>query len=442
MGENGSVQDQHGEAHLRPFGFWTAVAFVVGGVIGGGIYVIPSQMAPLGWTGVAGWVVGGLFAVLIAQLLGAITRARPDEPGMVAMIGSVLGPLPSAMVGWSSWISYWCANAYIALTATRYAAEFAPVLNVSPVAQGLVSSGLLVALAALNLTSVRGAGRFQVVTTLLKLLPLLAVILIVLAMLPGGSKSFTQVPSFQPARDLAPAAVFGALSITMAAIVGFESAALAAQRVVDPLRNVPRATVVGTIIAVSIYVLVSTGIDFAIPAERLAGSQAPIALFIGDAVGPWSAKLVALFAVISAVGGLNVWTMLLSEIPMGLARAGLMPAWLGRTNRHDVAAAPLLLGTALPVALLLAGSWLNGAAVMDFMLQMTAVTALWLYIFAGIAAWKLGIARIRAVLAILFSLGVMAGAGAEVAALNTALLLSAIPLYLAARRTSSAAASG
>ena len=122
----------------------------------------------------------------------------------------------------------------------------------------------------------------------------------------------------------------------------------------------------------------------------------------------------------------------------GLARAGLLPAWLGRTNRHDVAAAPLMLGTALPIVLLLAGSWLNGAAVMDFMLQITAVTALWLYIFAGLAALKLGIARITAVLSICFSLGVMAGAGAEVAALNFALLLSAIPFYLAARSARSA----
>lgn len=425
------------QQHLRPFGFWTAVAFVVGGVIGGGIYVIPSQMAPLGWTGVAGWAVGGLLAVLIAQLLGAVTRARPDEPGMVAMIGSVLGPLPAAMVGWSSWISYWCANAYIALTATRYAGEFLPLLKVSAPAQALVSSALLAALAALNLTSVRGAGRFQVVTTVLKLLPLVAVIGIVLAMLPRGTQAFGHIPTLQVTRDFAPGAVFAALSITMAAIVGFESAALAAQRVVDPLRNVPRATVMGTVIACLIYLLVSTGIDFSVSPDRLAASQAPIALFIADAIGPWAARLVALFAVISAVGGLNVWTMLLSEIPMGLARAGLMPAWLGRTNRHDVAAAPLLLGTALPIGLLVAGTWLNGAAVMDFMLQMTAVTALWLYVFAGVAALRLGIERVRAVLAILFSLGVMAGAGSEVAALNTALLLSAIPFYLAARRANS-----
>lgn len=432
------MSDEQTGQHLRPFGFWTAVAFVVGGVIGGGIYVIPSQMAPLGWTGVAGWAVGGAFAIVIAQLLGAVTRARFEEPGMVAMIGSVLGPLPATMVGWSSWISYWCANAYIALTATRYAAEFIPVLNVSPLAQALVSSGLLATLAALNLTSVRGAGRFQVVTTVLKLLPLLGVILILLIMLPRGTHAFTQIPPLEPVHAFAPAAVFGALSITMAAIVGFESAALAAQRVVDPLRNIPRATAVGTLIACLIYLLVSTGISFSIPADQLARSQAPIALFIADAVGPWSAKAVALFAVISAVGGLNVWTMLLSEIPMGLARAGLLPAWLGRTNRHDVAAAPLMLGTALPIVLLLAGSWLNGAAVMDFMLQMTAVTALWLYIFAGLAALKLGIARITAVLSICFSLGVMAGAGAEVAALNFALLLSAIPFYLAARSARSA----
>jgi APA family basic amino acid/polyamine antiporter len=108
----------------RPFGFWTACALVVGGVIGAGIFVMPSQLAPYGWTGVAAWIVGGLGAVAIGLVLSSVAESRPEEPGLIAVIGEVLGPVWGVIVGWGAWVSYWCANAYIALTAARYAGTF------------------------------------------------------------------------------------------------------------------------------------------------------------------------------------------------------------------------------------------------------------------------------------------------------------------------------
>jgi len=420
------------EAHTdtRPFGFWTATAMVIGGMIGAGVFVLPSQLAPYGWTGVAAWVLGGAAAVLIASVLAGVAAARPREPGLVAIIGEVLGPVAGCLVGWGGWVSYWCANAYIALVAARYGGQFAPALASSQPRQALVASLIIAGLTAINLASLKAAGRLQVVTTALKLLPMLAVLIIVIMLVLRGGGEYAAVA--HPRLD--PSQLFTATSLAFVAIVGFETASIAAQRVRDPERNIPRATLLGVVLTCLVYLVVCVGIDFALPVEVLTASNAPIALFVGQYWGPWAGGVIAAFAVISCIGCLNVWIMMQSEVPLGLVRAGLLPGWLGRTNRHDVATAPMLIASGLSVALLFVGSWQTGAGLMDFLLLLTSVSALWIYAFACVAALMIGTHRIAAVLGLLFCAGVLYGSGLETVLLSVALLLAALPLYALATR--------
>lgn len=90
---------QHAE---RPFGFWMATALVIGGVIGAGIFVLPSQMAAYGWTGIGAWALGGAGAIAIARVLASVAESRPQEPGLMAVIGEVLGPIPGVLNGWGA----------------------------------------------------------------------------------------------------------------------------------------------------------------------------------------------------------------------------------------------------------------------------------------------------------------------------------------------------
>ena len=428
----------------RPFGFWTATAFVVGGVIWAGIFVLPSQLASYGWTGAAAWLFGGAGAVVIALVLSAITAARPQAPGLIAVTGEVLGPIVGVLSGWGAWVSYWCANAYIALTAARYASAFWSPLGASPLRLALAASLMMTGLTVLNLTGLRTSGRFQVVTTALRLLPMAAVLIIVALLWFTGSPDFAR----EPEAPFVAGDLFAASSLAFVAIVGFESASIAAQRVRHPERNIPRATIGGVIVCCLIYLIVCTGIDFALPPALVASSNAPVALFIAHYWGAWAGLAVAAFAVISAVGCLSVWVLLQGEIPLGLVRAGLLPEWLARTNKEDIAVTPIVLGSALTVLLLLAASWRDGAAVMDFMLRLTAVTAMWIYAFACLTALRLRVRRAASVLGLTFSLAIMYGAGLEAILLSLGLMAAALPLYWIARRSiitsakSSAAAAG
>lgn len=413
----------------RPFGFWTATAMVVGGMIGAGIFVLPSQLAPYGWTGVAAWVVGGAGAMMIALVLGAVAAARPDEPGLIAIVGNVLGPVPGVLVGWGAWVSYWCANAYIALTSVRYAAQFVPAIGASPLRQAMTASAIIAALTWLNLTGLKASGRFQVVTSALKLIPLIAVVVILAGLVFAGGAAFDSAahPPF------AAADLFPAITLAFVAIVGFESASIAAERVRNPEKTVPRATLTGVALACALYVLVCSGIVFVLPPAEVAASSAPVALFVAHFWGSWAGLAVAGFAVVSTVGCLNVWVMLQSEVPLGLVRAGLLPAWMGRTNAQDIAPAPMLIASALSILLLLSASWRDGAAVMDFMLRLTAVSGLWIYVFACVTALVIGTHRGLAALGLAFAAGAIWGAGREAAVLSIALMLAALPLYWLAR---------
>ena len=428
----------------RPFGFWTATAFVIGGVIGAGIFVLPSQLASYGWTGAAAWVFGGAGAIVIALVLAAIAAARPQEPGLVAVIGEVLGPVVGVLTGWGAWVSYWCANAYIALTAARYASEFWAPLGATPLRLALGGSLVMVGLTLLNLTGLRASGRFQVVTTALRLLPMAAVLIIVVLLMLGGGADFAR----EPEAPFVASNLFAASSLAFVAIVGFESASIAAQRVRNPERNIPRATIGGVALCCLIYLIVCTGIDFALPQAAVAESKAPVALFIAHYWGSWAGLAVAAFAVISTVGCLSVWVLLQGEIPLGLVRAGLLPEWLARTNREDIAVTPIVLGSTLTIVLLVAASWRDGAAVMDFMLRLTAVTAIWIYAFACLAALRLRVRMLAAALGLGFALAILYGAGLEAVLLSIALMAVALPLYWLARRSlittakSSAAAAG
>ena len=415
----------------RPFGFWTATAMVIGGMIGAGIFVLPSQMARFGWTGIVAWIIGGAAALIIARVLAAVAEARPNEPGLIAVIGEVLGPVPGVLVGWGAWVSYWVANAYLALTAVRYAGSIWPLLIESPVRQALYASAIVAILSALNLVSLRGSGRFQVATTILKLLPLAAVLMILAWLTAQGGAAFTtqQHPPFVMS-DL-----FAATTLAFVAIIGFESASIAAQRVRNPERNIPRATMLGVALTCVIYIAVCSGIVFILPQSQVAASTAPVALFVSHFWGSWAGDAVALFAVISVVGCLNVWVLMQSEVPLALVRAQLLPEWVGRTNRHDIAAAPLVIGSSLTVVLLLLASWRSGAALMDFMLTLTAVTGVWVYAFACMTALKLNVRRGLAIVGLLFSLGIFYGAGAEAVLLSFPLLLAALPLYWLATRS-------
>ncbi|MBU6266838.1 MAG: APC family permease [Sphingomonadales bacterium] len=417
----------------RPFGIWTAVSLVVGLMVGVGIYSLPAQLANFGWTAVAAWVLAGLGTLACTIPLARLVSARPADPNLLVICGAVLGRWAGLMNGWAYWVSLWCGNAFIATVAVAYAASLIPGYHPSNLAIGLLGSGLLVAVCAVNLAGIREAGRAQVLLTTLKLLPLAAVLVMLVQLAASPRLHFTGLP-LAPFRlgQLTPA-------VTMAffALLGFECAGLVAERVRDPARNIARATVLGMAGTTLVYLIVSTGIALALPHAALAASSVPVEDFATLMWGRGTGALVALFAAISGAGAINAQTLLMGEVPLALVRAGHLPNWIATPNRHDVAAWPLVAGTLLAVLLLLGSATTLGASLMAFLLKLTTAVSIWLYIAICLAALRLGLARAWAIAGTLFCLAVLYGAGLDVGGLAIVLMLAGVPLHWLATRLGS-----
>lgn len=412
----------------RPFGVWTAAALVVGGMIGSGIFVMPGQLAPFGWTGMAAWLIVIPGVLILAAVISKLIAIRPASTGAGAIVSEALGPLPGMLINWSYWVSIWSANAVLSQTAVRYLAVFEPRLANSDTSLALWSVALLWLLTLFNLRGAKAAGRFQVVTTALKILPLIAVILI-------GGQLLATGQSGAAAADLKPLGSSGltdAVALAFFAMVGFESAGIAAERVRDPARNITRATMIGVAFTGLLYLLVCAAILFALPADLVAKSPAPVALFVGSYWGEWASLAIAGFAVIAVVGCLNGWVLLQGEHPLSMARAGLLPKALGVTNARDVPVRVVLLGSTLASILLVTSVSADGG-LLTFMLNLTSAASLIFYIGCCFAAFRFRVGVVLAAIGLIFSIWALTGAG-QGALYGIGLMAAALPLYWWARR--------
>lgn len=409
----------------RPFGFWTATALVVGGMIGSGIFMMPAALAPYGWTGTLAWVVSIAGALCIAYVLGRLARTMPEATGAVAIAGSVLGELPGVLIGWSYWVSVWCANAAISIAATSYLAALFPALNATPLTGALTAVALLWLLTLLNLAGARRAGQFQVLTTVLKLAPLAAVLLVALVLGVNGEADLPAIP----AAGTLFAGLATAVTLTLFPLVGFEAAGVAAERVRDPGRNIMRASMTGTILTGLLYILVCSAIVLLLPTKAVADSSAPFALFVGLFWGSAASGTIALFAAIAAIGALNGWVLIQGEVPLGMARAGLLPRWFAQVSKRDVPVRVLLLSSGLASVLILTTTSPTLGGVFQALALTTTCATLWLYLAVCVAALVRRIAVPAAAVGLAFGLFAFWGAGWQAAGLSLVLMLTAAPLY-------------
>ena len=285
----------------RTLGFWMATALVVGNIIGAGIFAMPAALAPFGLNALTGWLVTVLGCACLALAFAELARRFPRDDGPYAYTLRAFGPWAAFFVMWCYWVSVWVANAAIAIAVIGYVLYFVPQLAANPLAPPVAALALVWLFVLINLRGARTAGWVQLLTTALKLVPSIAVILLGLGLLITHPHVYIQHVPPNPASWREVASVS---SIALFAMLGLECATIPAARVRDPARNIPRATLAGTLIAASLYICISVVPMFLIPQAQLAASSAPFAdLFAQRLGGQWGGWIAA-FCAISGLGAL------------------------------------------------------------------------------------------------------------------------------------------
>jgi APA family basic amino acid/polyamine antiporter len=434
----------------RQLGFATCVALVVGNIVGGGIFLLPSSLAPLGFNSVIAWVLSSCGALLLAYVFSTLARAMPAAGGPYAYTHAAFGPLTAFLVVWGYWISIWVANAAIATAATSYVSTLVPEVFSIRGVPTLFTLALVWFFTLVNWWGLTAVGRVQTVTTVLKLLPLIGIALIgFFHTTRAGVAAAAQIP-------VTFSGTTAACALTFYALLGFESATIPDAKVKDPARTIPRATLLGTIVTTLLYTLSATAVILLVPPGALGQSNAPFADAARVLWGNAGSVFVTVCAAVSCIGCLNGWTLLQGELPATLAQNGVFPRAFAQMSARSTPTFALVVTSILVslLVLLTSSDSKSLVSVFTFMTLLSTTACLVMYGACAAAMLRLnalgrlghfaprqwGLAMIG-VLAVLFSLWATFGAGPEAVLWGAGLLAAGLPVYFLVHRGDAAAAS-
>jgi APA family basic amino acid/polyamine antiporter len=366
------------------FGPTQAIALIMGSIIGVGIFNLPTSLAGYGPITLVSMGLTTVGALALALLFAALSRRLPADGGPYAYARVGFGNGVGFMNAWSYWITAWAGNAAIAVGWVLYVEQFINKDHNKIGSILLVLVGLWVP-AAINLSGVKNMGSVQVVTTILKFA--------VLAFMSTVGLLFIERANYTPwnvSDESAIAAIGGGMAIALFSYLGVETASVAAAKVRDPDRNIPRATILGTIATAVVYMLSLTAVFGILPNDTLQSATAPFS-DAANAIfgGTWAGNVMAIAVIISGFGALNGWTMICAEMPLAAANDGLFPERFRRLSNRGVPAFGIVAATVLAsIAMILNYLGSSGATAFTTLVLMSGITAAIPYAFSALAQLK------------------------------------------------------
>lgn len=417
-------------------GLWTATALVVGNMIGSGLFLLPSSLAPFGAASALGWAVSAVGALLLAATFACLGRLLPAvSGGPYAFARAAFGDAVGFVVGWCYWISIWSAVPAIAIALAGYAGACVPALTATPARSASCAIVFLWVCTFLNIAGLRTAGRVQLATTLAKVGAL--VLFALAALLFVEPAPTNRAAPFNPSGESLLAVALATSALTLWAFLGLESATVPAASVRDPRRTVPRATLSGTAIAIVVTIAACSAVLRLVPAESLATSGAPFVDAVRRLLGDAAGYVVAAVAAITCLGALNGWVLMLGQLPLASARDGVFPAVFARVDSNGTPRAGLVIGAALSSLLVLANYEANLVGLFTWAILLSTAASLLPFLVCALALLRLqrgrGAPALVALLAALFSVYALIGTGAQALRWGAALLLASVPVYLGMR---------
>ncbi len=436
--------NRHGQ---QKFGFWLATSLVVGNIIGSAIFMLPAGLAPFGWNAVSAWGVTFVGALSLAWVFAQLARHLPNAGGSYGFMRLGVGEHAAFFGAWGYLISVWAANTGITIAGISYLTRLQPWIE-STSGASLVSA--LVAIWLLTWVNTRGlqaAGSVQLISSIIKLLPFVAVIgLAVWRLADSGGAILPPITD----ESFTVVGATGAVGLTLYAMLGLESATVPADAVEDAARIVPLATMVGTGLSAVVSIIATCAVVLMMPTEGIMASKAPISDFIAVSWGDVAGGFVAVCAVVSCFGCLNGFLLLGGELPVAMSDAGTLPKWFGKRNSVGAPARAIVFGAVVTSLLTLAAFTKQGVGAYNFAILISTATNLIIFVLCTLSAIRFmsdgrlprSIGLITcATIALLFSGWALYGSGRESLQWGVVLVACGLPIYAWAQRAVAARAS-
>ncbi len=321
------VVDKTKIALPRVLSLWDVVMIVVGGVIGSGIFLSPSEIAaavPAPLLMLAVWVVGGMFSFFGAVAFAELGAAMPEAGGIYVYLREAYGPLLSFLFGWTLFLVI--DSGSIATLAVAFSHNMLPrFVDMTPLTKKLIAAGFVAFLGAVNYVGVRWGSRLQNLLTYIKT----AAIGIIVVAIFFFTKGHGQAQNFvEPGPGPFNFGLLGAFGVGLVASLwaykGWESATYSAGEIKNPRRNLPLGILIGTVACIVLYVLANLAYLYVLPVGKIASSEGRVALDAMEIVtGPFGASLIAFLILFSILGAANQTILCSPRVYFAMARDGM-----------------------------------------------------------------------------------------------------------------------
>ncbi|MBT2679316.1 amino acid permease [Bacillus sp. ISL-35] len=348
-------------------GVWILTALVVGNMVGSGIFMIPRSLSeaasPLGV--LLGWLLTGFGVLMTALVFGNLALRKPHLTGGPQIYakelfprGSHAGTLSGFMASWGYWIGNFAGNIAIITTFASYLSTFFPVLTsqaeMFTVGNNVITIGNLMTFIVCTillwgthfiiLSGMEHAGKLNFAATAAKVIGFFLFIIIGLFAFQKSNILPFSAPRFDESGNTI--GLYGQINsaaiTTLWAFIGVESAIVFASRAKRPA-DVKRATVLGLLIALAIYIGISMLVMGMLDQKALIASEKPLIDAIETVLGPVGGQILAILGLISLFGSTIGWVWLSAEVPYQAARQGLfLPSFL-KENKKGLPAYSLVI---------------------------------------------------------------------------------------------------
>ena len=329
----------------KSMGVFTAMSVVVGCVIGAGVFFKPYAIyqatggAP--GMGILAWILGGIISIFGALTFAEIAVLIPKTGGMVTYLGEIYSKTLGFLAGWMQVVIFY--PAYIAGYGVKVGSEISGLLGIhisTPIGVCIIAGIVLI-----NVLGSDMAGKFQIVSTACKLIPLFLIMIV--GFLLGKSQESVIAPLV--GEGLSAGSVLGTtLLAVLFAFEGWTNVGSIAGEMKNPGRDLPRAIVGGVSIIMAVYLLINIAYIKVIPASELMSLESPATAVATKLFGNAGGIIITAGIIISVIGAGNGFLLAGSRVVYYLAGEKMLPCSekLVKLNGKQVPAnAVILVGT-------------------------------------------------------------------------------------------------
>lgn len=358
----------------QSIGLLQTSSLVIGNLVGSGVFLLPAALAVYGGMSLIGTLItsiGAIFLSLIFAKLGSITN---QSGGPHVYVQKAFGEVAGFYVAWGYWVLSWISNAALVVAIISYLSGLFGGFNI----YGTLFAEMVVItfVTIINLAGIKNSGKFEVIFTALKLVPLIFV--------PFVGLFFIKIDNFSHLLSNSNYGVFESLSatifLTIWGFIGIETGSVPAKEIKNRSFTVPCATIIGTLMAGLIYIIGIFAMLGVMGTDALSISLAPYADLTSHIFGGNWGNAMKIAAALCALGSFNGWTLVVSRIASGASESGLFPKFFAVENKNGAPKWSIIVSSALTICVTLLSLSDNLVKQFNVIIDISIALALIIYV--------------------------------------------------------------